>query len=45
MCIIIAGPLDELANMEVSMKLAILGVLLTAVITASPTAFAQQSSG
>jgi len=28
-----------------SMKLAILGILVTALVAASPTAFAQQSSG
>jgi hypothetical protein len=43
--ITIARPFDKLANKESSMKLAILGVLVTALITASPTAFAQQSSG
>jgi hypothetical protein len=43
--ITIASPFEKLANKESSMKLAILGVLVTALITASPTAFAQQSSG
>ena len=45
MGITIVSPFDKLANKEASMKLAILGVLVTALIAASPTAFAQQSSG
>jgi hypothetical protein len=32
-------------NKETSMKLAILGILVTALIAVSPTAFAQDSSG
>jgi hypothetical protein len=32
-------------NKEMSMKLAILGILVTALIAVSPTAFAQDSSG
>ncbi|MGC2160222.1 MAG: hypothetical protein WA662_28110, partial [Pseudolabrys sp.] len=43
--ITIAQPLEKLANEESAMKLAILGVLLTTLIAATPTAFAQQSSG
>ena len=35
----------KLANKESAMKLAILGVLLTTLIAATPIAFAQQSSG
>jgi hypothetical protein len=42
---IITRPNLQSHNKEMSMKLAILGILVTALIAVSPTAFAQDSSG